>query len=181
MAFESLLMKLLSVIVLGFNKLRYRHRFRFCGYQNLKYDTKFNINANGLIYLKQISSHYNCHFCAVGGKLIIGKHVTFNRNCIVACLKKINIGNNVYIGPNVMIYDHNHKFNSKKVYSDKFSTGSILIEDNVWIGAGCIILRNTCIGKGSVIGAGCVIKGNIPPHSLVTNNNSLKIESIDNR
>jgi len=43
-----------------------------------------------------------------------------------------------------------------------------VIGDNVWIGAGCIILRGTVIGDNCVIGAGSVIKGKIESNTLIT-------------
>ncbi len=146
-------------------------------YSGFSFDTRFDIK-NGIIKVDKISTNFNCHFGAIGGKIIIGKGTTFNRNCIVACYNEIIIGNNVYIGPNVSIYDHNHKFDKQMIYYDKFTTGTIIIENNCWIGAGCIILKNTHIGEGSVIAAGCVVKGNIPPHSLVKSSNKLLIEPL---
>jgi acetyltransferase-like isoleucine patch superfamily enzyme len=43
----------------------------------------------------------------------------------------------------------------------------VVIEDDVWIGANCIILRGVKIGKGSVIAAGSVVKGDISAYSVV--------------
>ena len=54
----------------------------------------------------------------------------------------------------------------------------MVIGDNCWIGAGVIILKGTNIGEGSIIGAGCIIKGVIPPHSIVTMNRQLSIREI---
>lgn len=59
-----------------------------------------------------------------GGKLRIGDTVFMNRNAIIVCRENITIGNNTSIGPNVCIYDHNHKFNNDCVISD-FKTGNI--------------------------------------------------------
>ena len=52
-----------------------------------------------------------------------------------------------------------------------FLTSPIIIEDNVWIGSNCTILKGSHIGTGSVIAAGTVIKGKIPPNSIVFNGN----------
>jgi acetyltransferase-like isoleucine patch superfamily enzyme len=56
---------------------------------------------------------------------------------------------------------------------------SIVIGNNVWIGAGAIILPGTTIGDGAVIAAGTVVKGRIPGRSIVKAETSLKIEPID--
>ena len=62
-----------------------------------------------------------------------------------------------------------------------YKIGNIVIENNSWIGANVTILRDTHIGEGCVIGAGAVIRGNIPPHSLVTADRSVRIVPIENR
>ena len=46
------------------------------------------------------------------------------------------------------------------------------------MGAGAIILKNTVIGERSVIGAGTIVSGTIPPHSIVTNNREIIIKTI---
>jgi galactoside O-acetyltransferase len=46
----------------------------------------------------------------------------------------------------------------------------VIIEDNVWITANCIILPGVIIGEGSVVGAGSVVNQDIPPRSLVMGN-----------
>lgn len=123
----------------------------------------------------------NVHLSAIsGGKLIIGDNTHINRNCIFVSRKDIHIGNNVSFGPNVCIYDHDHCFdvNGKK---DGYTLGEVIIGDNCWIGAGCIILKDTNIGEGCVIGAGCVLKGTIPSYSLVTMNRSLVVRKLEDR
>lgn len=53
---------------------------------------------------------------------------------------------------------------------DSFSKGPIIVEDDVWIGTRAIILDNTKIGKGSIIGAGCIVSKDVPPYSIVVGN-----------
>ena len=55
----------------------------------------------------------------------------------------------------------------------------IIIEKNCWIGAGVTILRGARIGEGSVVGAGAIVRGVIPAHSLVTANRDLQIVPIE--
>ena len=111
------------------------------------------------------------------GKIVIGNNVSFNRNSICASHEFISIGDKSSIGPNCCIYDHDHKF-GKNGKEPGFKTGTVIIEENVWIGAGSIILRGTHIGKNSVIGAGCIIKGEIPPNSLVKQNRTVEVEKL---
>lgn len=73
--------------------------------------------------------------------------------------------------------NHNYKFLSTYpfgYYFDhkfvSFSKGPIVIEDDVWIGFGCLILSGVKIGKGAIIGAGSVITKDIPPYAIVCGN-----------
>lgn len=113
-----------------------------------------------------------------GGKIFIGDNVSINRNCILVCHDSISIADNCAIGPNVVFYDHDHKFGENGI-EPGFKTAPIVIEKKCWIGAGVTILRGTHIGEGSVIGAGAIVKGNIPAHSLVTSDRGMKIVSLN--
>lgn len=115
-----------------------------------------------------------------GGKISIGDNVSINRNCILICHDSISIADGCAIGPNTVFYDHDHKFDENGIASG-FKTAPIVIEKNCWIGAGVTILRGTHIGEGSVIGAGAVVRGEIPAHSLVTANRELNITPIVSR
>lgn len=114
--------------------------------------------------------------CKDGGEFTLGDNVFLNRECIFMCLYRIHIGNRCIFGHNVKIYDHDHSYRCHKVDLEAFKYGEIVIEDDCWVGAGCIILRGTHIGKGSVIGAGTVLKGEIPDNSIVKADRNLSIE-----
>lgn len=96
-----------------------------------------------------------------GGVLSLGSKCFVNRNCIIASHEKIKIGDNVKIGPGTYIYDHDH------AGPNQYKTKPIIIEDNVWIGAGCIILKGVKIGKNSVISAGSVITKDVPEDAVI--------------
>lgn len=59
------------------------------------------------------------------------------------------------------------KANVLKIGIDAISKGNIVIEDDVWIGQGCIILSGVHIGQGAVIAAGAIVTHNIPPYAIV--------------
>lgn len=111
------------------------------------------------------------------GHLTIGNHVYFNRSCVVCCRKQITIGDNCSFGPGVMIYDHDHGFN-RNGYNNDYKLDSVIIGADCWIGAGTVILRGTTIGEKSVIGAGCVISGEIPSNSLVVSDRTTIITKL---
>lgn len=103
----------------------------------------------------------------VGGRLVIDDRTFINRNCYLACRDQITIGKDCAFGPNVSIYDHDHKFSYSGVEKNNYKTSPVVIEDNCWLGDGVVVLKGSHIGEGSIIGAGAIITGFIPPHSLV--------------
>ena len=106
--------------------------------------------------------------CADNAELILGDRVFLNNGAYISARKRISIGSNTIMGPNVMVFDHDHDYRN---HLSGFVEKEIVIGDNVWIGANAVILKGARIGDGAVIGAGCVIKGEIPPRSVVTRGN----------
>ena len=90
-----------------------------------------------------------------GGKLEIGKNFGMSNGCVVTACDHIKIGDNVMLGPNVLIYDQDHDYRAEGgVAAMRFKTAPVVIGNNVWIGANTLILRGTTIGDNSVIGGG---------------------------
>lgn len=63
--------------------------------------------------------------------------------------------------------------------ADYILRGNIIIEDNVWIGEGCVILPNVKIGQNSVIGANTVVTKDVPRNSIVVGNPGRVIRQIE--
>ncbi len=97
-----------------------------------------------------------------------GHRVSINRNTIITAKSEITIGNNVSIGPQVIINSGNHKFDNTKIPINQqgHNIKPIIIEDDVWIGAGVSILAGVTIGKGSVIGAGAVVTKDLEEYGV---------------
>ena len=160
-------------------KLWHGRNLKLKGIPKLKMDTQFVLDKGTISIGKHVNVNRRVSFAAVeGGNMTVGDGTTFNRNCIIICQERIQIGAGCKFGPNVAVYDHDHKFDATGIQPG-FKTGPIIIEPGCWIGAGAVILRDTHIGTGSIIGAGAVVKGEIPPHSLVTSNRDLVIRPIE--
>lgn len=101
-------------------------------------------------------------------QLTIGNNVILNNNNHIGCINKVVIGNDVLLGSNILITDHQHGFvddrdlNLSPSLRPLYSAGPIVIEDQVWIGDNVSILPNVVIGKGAIIGANSVVTKNIP-------------------
>jgi acetyltransferase-like isoleucine patch superfamily enzyme len=83
----------------------------------------------------------------------------------------ITIGSNTIVAPGVTMVSFNHgtRVNGTPIrYQewDDLMEDSIVLGEDVWIGANVVILPGTSIGKGSIIGAGTVVKGSIPPETV---------------
>lgn len=90
-----------------------------------------------------------------------------NAGAQIRCMERIKIGNKCAIGRNVMIMDFDaHKIIYRDGNSNKI-TEPVIIEDNVWIGAGATILKGVTIGKGAVVGAGAVVTRDVPQNTIV--------------
>lgn len=85
----------------------------------------------------------------------------------------VEIGNNVLMGPEVIIYTQNHAFIQKDILikDQKYLPHQkVLIGDDVWLGRRVIILPGVQIGKGAVIGAGAVVARDIPEYAIAVGN-----------
>lgn len=173
--------RLLDLVKIVFYRLKYGKKIIFKGLPAIYKNAEIKIKQGKMIISRGFSAKPGSYFAVVNdGQLTLSGRVSFGRDCITVCHDSITIGNNVHIGPHVMIYDHDHVFDSEGIQPG-FRTSPISIGNNCWIGAGVIILRGTVIGDGCVIGAGCVVKGNIPPHSLVTSGRDLNITPLEER
>lgn len=107
---------------------------------------------------------------AQNSKICINDGTTINRNTLI--IGQVTIGKNCSIAPNCVIAGSNHIFKEVHLPINKqgLSFKGITIEDNVWIGAGVIVVDGVTIGEGCVIGAASVITKNIPPYSVVVGN-----------
>lgn len=115
---------------------------------------------------------------AKGAVITIGDYSGFSGVSIGAA-NEIIIGSNVMVGANSLITDTNwHSIDPKQRNQSDPNPGKIIIEDNVFIGYGCIILKNTTIGENSVIGAGSVVTGKIPANVIAAGNPCKVIKSI---
>jgi acetyltransferase-like isoleucine patch superfamily enzyme len=123
--------------------------------------------------LKKTGNHFrfgsNCTF-SDHRKIEIGDNVFMGDYSVIAAIVPVKIGNNVMFGPEVMIMggDHNMSVVGKPmrfVHSGGRNI-PIEIEDDVWIGARALILKGVKIGEGSVVGAGSLVTKPLPPYSV---------------
>ena len=102
-----------------------------------------------------------CKLECLSGDITIGNGTFFNDCCKIIWFDKITIGDECLFGPNVGIYDHDHRFDIKDMLINKqgYTTKSIEIKSNIWIGANSVITKGCIINKRVVIGANSLVKG----------------------
>ena len=105
-------------------------------------------------------------------KLKIGSNSYWGTGTFINAYGGVEIGDNVLIAPYCFIHSANHNFEdvTLPIAKQGHRKGKVIIESDCWIGAHSIILPNTRIGKGTVIGAGSVVTKNIPPYSVAMGN-----------
>lgn len=116
-------------------------------------------------------------------RIEIGDRVVIRPQTIIMAndIARIIIGNDVLIGSGVHFYSANHAFDRPDmlISSQGHSpTSDIFIEDDVWIGAGAIILPGIRIGRHSVVAAGSVVTKSVEPYSVYAGNPARKIKVI---
>jgi len=106
--------------------------------------------------------------------IIIGERVAINEyNNLRAAGGDIRIGNQCQIAQFCTLVASNHTVDTIQFIIDApwdTSKTSIEIEDDVWIGANCVILPGVTIGRGAVIGAGSVVTKSVPAYSIYVGN-----------
>lgn len=119
-----------------------------------------------------------------------GKNCYANFNFTVLDTCPVNIGDNVFFGPNCTIATPVHPFRWQErnmklkedgtVYDDEYGK-PITINSNCWIASNVVITGSVTIGEGCVIGAGSVVTRDIPPNSLAVGNPCRVIRQISEK
>jgi len=109
----------------------------------------------------------------------IGDKINTNNNIFICAANHIKIGNNTLIGQNVVIMDFEaHGINPEK-RNEVGQIGEVIIDENVWIGNNVTILKNSHIGKNTIVAAGAIVSGNFPENVIIGGIPAKIIKQID--
>lgn len=149
-------------------------------YFNQRYTTyrsKYNIHKTFRFSGKNIELYGE-------GIITLGKESYMGNNSTIQSLEKqsVKIGDFVSISHNVRFYSSNRdpkyictESNIKPIYK----SGNILIEDNVWIGANCVILEGTHIKNNVVVAANSILKGVYGPNCIVSSDKAKTVKTYN--
>lgn len=99
----------------------------------------------------------------------IGRESLVGEYCVIRGQGGVTIGDRVYTSPFTQIIAVNHVFDDpqRPFTAQGITAEGIVIEDDVWLGAGAVITDGVRVGKGAVVAAGAVVTQDVPPHTLV--------------
>ncbi len=116
--------------------------------------------------LVALESHFSQQ---LNPNLSIGNHVRCIGGCRITCAGNITLEDDILIGPDVFITDHNHGMDPD--FPDGYSkqpliVKDVIIEKGVWLGQRACVLPGVTVGSHSIIGANSVVTRDVPPYSM---------------
>jgi len=118
-------------------------------------------------------------YCSYGYNTQIGDHVFVNHLCVILDNNEVHVGDHVMIGPAVQIYTAAHDLQAATRIQGWEVAKPIVVEDNVWIGGGAILLPGVRVGRNAVVGAGAVVSRSVPANTVVAGNPARVIREIE--
>ena len=106
-------------------------------------------------------------FCDLGGNISLGEGAFLNFNCVILDVVPVTIGAFTAIGPGVQILTSDHPRDPALRRQQVRYGRPVSIGDNVWVGAGAIILPGVSVGEDAIIGAGSVVTRNVAAGATV--------------
>jgi virginiamycin A acetyltransferase len=126
-----------------------------------------------------IDSFVKVKFAGGLGDVCIGENTNVNSGCVLYSGNGITIGDDVLIAANCVFAPTNHEYASREipVRLQRFrpSRGGIVIENDVWIGAGCVLLDGTVIRRGAIVGANSLVRGEVEAYAIVAGSPAKRI------
>jgi maltose O-acetyltransferase len=116
--------------------------------------------------------------CDYGYQTHIGARTFANFGLVALDVATITIGDDVQIGPNVQLLTPTHPIEAEPRRNKLEGAQPITIGDNVWLGAGAIILPGVTIGENTVVGAGAVVTKNLPANVVAVGNPARVIRTL---
>ena len=105
-------------------------------------------------------------------RVSIGSNCNVGQDVFITGGGGVRIGDWVGLGPDVKIWSVNHRFDDpdRPWLLQGWELKEVVIEDDVWLGAGVFVMAGVTIGKGAIISAGTVLNKTVPPYSVVAGN-----------
>lgn len=141
--------------------------FSFIRKMNSKKFGSVGLNSEIPLKINKINNPQNVY---------VGNYVKFGSDMVIYTTKnsKVVIKDGTIFGPRCKILTSNHNYDSNNLQSIPYDNINIVqdvvIEEACWIGDSVIILPGVHVGKGAVIGSGCVVSKNVPSYAVIGGN-----------
>lgn len=155
----------------------YYWKFRgvsFSGFCHIEKGVKFDRFPSNIYVSKNVTFKAGSIICACNPKarITIGENTTIGYWSLIFASEEIKIGSNCLIAPKAHILDSNHKISRNYfINTQDNSTGKVSIEEDVWLGSNVTVLKSSTIGRGCVVGANSVVKGELDEFAIYSNGN----------
>jgi virginiamycin A acetyltransferase len=108
------------------------------------------------------------------GDIVIGRWCYLNSGTVIYSGNGVTLGDSVLVAANCTFAPVNHEFSDRtrsiRLQGFRPSKGGIIVEDDVWIGANSVVLDGAIIRRGAIIGAGSVVRGEVPAFGIYGGN-----------
>jgi acetyltransferase-like isoleucine patch superfamily enzyme len=113
------------------------------------------------------------------GSIVLEDYTNISANCMLLSETKIRLGKYCFLaGQCYLVAGGNHAFDDTAVpimFQPSYSKGGILVGEDVWLGAGVIVLDGANVGKGTVVGAGAVVTESLPEYCIAVGSPAQKV------
>jgi acetyltransferase-like isoleucine patch superfamily enzyme len=111
--------------------------------------------------------HYD-GICRPGPSIVIGDDCFIGTGCEFNIDFRLTIGNHCLVASGSRFIDHDHGTDTAVLMAkQKCISGPIVVGQNVWIGANCVVLAGVEIGEGAIVAAGAVVTKSVAPNAIV--------------
>lgn len=155
-----------------------RFRARMLGWRGASVGAKTGVGARcsvdrprGLSLGMRVFVESDVYFKIVSfqSRVIVGDFSFIGRGCEIDCDNEVRIGSHCLLAPGCFVTDHVHRIEpSQRIDLQGCRSAPVVIEDDVWLGARCVVLPGVTIGRGAVIGAGAVVTRDVPSMAVAT-------------
>ncbi len=138
------------------------------------------IGADTLVMHGAVLHVYNFRHLPHAG-ITIGCNSLIGEYTVIRGQGGVHIGDRVYTSPFTQIIAVNHVFDdpARPFVDQGITAEGIVIEDDVWLGAGAVVTDGVRVGRGAVVAAGAVVTRDVPPHTVVAGVPARVIKTID--
>lgn len=168
--------RIVNLLSALYHYAKWSWRFETFGFRSRLASPDVLTRSRGIRIGKRVSIWKGSRIEALGGSrgfapmIEIGDDTVIHLDFHCGAAESVKIGRDVLIAGRVYITDHDHVFDDPTKparWAEGLVSKPVVIEDGVWLGEGCVILKGVTIGTRAVVGANAVVTKDVPPFTVV--------------